>query len=41
MGFKNPEIMQILGFGLSHNKFEKLLNQNEAEQFPGAFRLFI
>ena len=30
-GVKNPEIMEMLGFGPSHNKTEILLNQNEAE----------
>ena len=30
-GLKNPEIMEILGFGPSHHKTEILLEQNEAE----------
>ena len=30
-GSQNPEIMNMLGFGLSHNKIEKLSDQNEAE----------
>ena len=30
-GSKNPEIMKFGGFGLSNNKIEKLLDQNEAE----------
>ena len=28
---KNPEIMDMLGFGLSNNKIGKLLDQIEAE----------
>ena len=30
-GLTNPEIMEMLGFGPSHNKIEIFLNQNEAE----------
>ena len=30
-GSKNPEIMDMLGFGPSDNKTEILLDQNEAE----------
>ena len=30
-GFTNPEIMEMLGFGPSHNKTEILLDQIEAE----------
>ena len=40
-GVKNPEIMDMLGFGPSHNKTEILLDQNEAEYFPGAFKPII
>ena len=29
-GIENPEIMNMLGFGLSNNKIEKLLDQIEA-----------
>ena len=28
---KNPEIMKMLGFGLSNNKIENILNQIEAK----------
>ena len=35
-GVKNPEIIEFLDLGLSNNKTEILLNQNEAEQFSGA-----
>ena len=31
--------MEMLGFCPSNNKTEILLDQNEAEQFPGAFKL--
>ena len=27
-GLKNPEIMEMLGFGTSHNKTDILLDQN-------------
>ena len=30
-GVKNPEIMEMLGFGPPHNKTEILLDQDEAE----------
>ena len=40
-GPKNPEIMEMLGLGLSNNKIETLLDQNGAEQFPGAFKAII
>ena len=30
-GIKNPEIMEMFGFGPSDNKTKTLLNQNEAE----------
>ena len=30
-GSTNPEVMKMLGFGFSHDKIEKLLDQNEAE----------
>ena len=31
MGIKNTEIVKTLGFGLSHEKIEKLEDQNGAE----------
>ena len=37
-GLKNPEIMEMLGFGPSHDKIEIFLDHNEAEYFPGAFK---
>ena len=40
-GPKNPEIMQMLGFGPSDNKIEKLLDQNWPDEFRGAFELVI
>ena len=33
--------MEMLSFGPSHNKTEILLDQNEAEEFPGAFKFII
>ena len=33
-GFKNPEIMEMLGFGPSHNKIEKLLDQIDQNNSP-------
>ena len=30
-GLENPEIIEILGFGPSHNNTEILLHQNKAE----------
>ena len=36
-GSKTTEIMKIKVFGLSNNEIEKLLIQNEAEEFPSAF----
>ena len=32
-GLKNPEIMEMLGLGPSHNTIEILLDQNEADSF--------
>ena len=40
-GSNNPEIMECVGFGPSHNKTEIVWDQNEAEKFPGAFQLII
>ena len=40
-GFKNPEIIQMRSFGLSHKQIDILLYQSEAEQFPGTFKLII
>ena len=40
-GVKHPEIMAMLGFGLSNNKIEHFLNRNEADEFPGAFKPII
>ena len=40
MGSTNPEIMKIEVFGLSNHEFEKILDQNEADQFPGTFKPF-
>ena len=34
----NQEIIEVWGVGPSHNKIEKLLDQNWWEQFPGAFK---
>ena len=31
LGLKNPEIMEMLGFGPSHNEIGILLNQNWSE----------
>ena len=36
-GSKNPEIMNMLSFGFSHIKIEKLKDQNEAEYASRAF----
>ena len=36
---ENPKIMNMRGFGFFHNESEKLLVQNEAEYFYGAFGL--
>ena len=36
-GFKNPEIIEMKGFGLSHEQIKILLYQIEAEQIPRAF----
>ena len=33
--------MEILSFGPSHNKTEVLLDHNEAESIPGAFKPII
>ena len=35
---RNSEIMNMRGFGLSHERIEKLLIQNEATYFHGAFK---
>ena len=40
-GFKNPEIMNMLGFGPSHNKTDILLDQNWSKEFPGASKPII
>ena len=37
-GVKHPEIMEMLGFGTSHNKTEILLDQNSSKEFPGAYK---
>ena len=38
---QNQEIMDIEGFDSSHSQIEILLNQDEAEKFPGAFKRII
>ena len=33
-GFKNPEIMEMMLFGFSHRRIEKLLDQIDEKNFP-------
>ena len=40
-GLTNTEIMEMLGFGPSHNKTNILLDQSWSEEFPGAFKPII
>ena len=40
-GVTNPEILEMLGFGPSHNKIKILLNQNWSKSSPEAFQPII